>query len=201
MSGGSPYPPRFSFRVPILHLARKLPNPSKKRHLSTVAVSPDRVGASQTPTRGSDIDRNSYQQRRELPRITLASIMHETPWRDRGDGLATGQPKGLKPDARAPFPNQVGGSPVLIGTEEGLLAAVSSRREVMRQPYCHRACDSGHDPSPVRPPAGLNRYLWYLRNSAPVPHVHSYQLRLNGRFRPPKCSSKPKNSPPFLHLF
>jgi hypothetical protein len=29
----------------------------------------------------------------------LAYIMHETPSRDRGDGLATGQPQGLGPEA------------------------------------------------------------------------------------------------------
>ena len=29
----------------------------------------------------------------------LARIMHETPWRDRGDGRATGQPQGLGPEA------------------------------------------------------------------------------------------------------
>jgi hypothetical protein len=29
----------------------------------------------------------------------LARITHETPWRDRGDGRATGQPQGLGPEA------------------------------------------------------------------------------------------------------
>jgi len=29
----------------------------------------------------------------------LARIMHETPWRERGDGRATGQPQGLGPEA------------------------------------------------------------------------------------------------------
>ena len=30
---------------------------------------------------------------------SLARVMHETPWRDRGDGRATGQPQGLGPEA------------------------------------------------------------------------------------------------------
>ena len=37
--------------------------------------------------------------RKARPCFSLARIMHETPWRDRGDGRATGQTQGLGPEA------------------------------------------------------------------------------------------------------
>jgi hypothetical protein len=55
-------------------------------------------------------------------------------------------------------------SPLAIVIQEGVLAAVPFLREVMRQPCCHRSCDSGHDRILVRPAAGVNRYVRCPRN-------------------------------------
>jgi hypothetical protein len=55
------------------------------------------------------------------------------------------EPPHLRSTFRAPRPQELDVSPVVMVTQQGLLAAAAPWREVMGQPCCHRSGDSGHD--------------------------------------------------------